>query len=530
MHALMRLAVLVTLMAAVTTAVACGPVSTPPATRPADDSTATGPTAVPPTTELAATTAPDAAPTSTREPVATGPLDAAEERELMVVLAEGSPQEAFDAMERVRSAGDERYIPVFIELLRARQIGLVRDNLTFEDYLSAIAELNGGVLPADNWFDLIEWYGQTDIAPPPGFTSWKGRLLSQIDARFGVFFQDNSPSRIRVEEVQWGGVRLDGIPALDNPAMLTAGEADYLNPADVVFGLSLNGESKAYPLRILDWHEMANDVVGGVPVSLAYCTLCGAAVAYDGRASNGDTFTFGSSGFLFRSNKLMYDRQTRTLWNQLTGEPVLGPLAETNVTLEILPVVLTSWEAWRAQHPDTLVVDIDTGYARDYAPGAAYAAYFAFEDTMFPVWQRSDLLEQKAQVYAVRVNDVPKAYPIETLVDEQVVNDTVGDTAVVLVAPSDVLAVEGTDLRSGRSFTYAAGTAVRAYARDDHTFSPGPDPNTLTDESGATWQVTEDALIGPDGDELARLGGHLAYWFGWFAFFPNTAVYGIDSP
>jgi hypothetical protein len=428
------------------------------------------------------------------------------------------------ALTRILDAGDRRFTAVFVELIRAHQIGLLQSGLSGSDFVNAIEELNGES-PGDDWFDIVEWYGQTNLEPPPGFIRWKGALLSLIDPRFATFLSGEHHSNIRVEEIQWGGVLVDGIPALDRPAMLRAEEAGYLDPQNVVFGIELNGEARAYPRRILDWHEMANDIIGGVPVSLAYCTLCGAAVAFDGRAPDGNTYDFGSSGFLFRSNKLMYDRQTNTLWNQLTGEPVLGELADSGIQLEILPVVLTTWEAWQAKHPDTLVVDINTGFNRDYRPGAAYGDYFAYEDTMFPVWQRSDLLPAKAQIYALRINDIPRAYPIETLAEQEVVNDELGGEAIVLFAPGEIIQINGESLRSGE-VTYEAGSAVRAFLRGEHTFTLGPDNETLLDETGRIWQVTEEALSGPDGEELQRLGGHLAYWFGWYAFFPNTTVYG----
>mgnify|MGYP001816515661 FL=1 len=198
---------------------------------------------------------------------------------------------------------------------------------------------------------------------------------------------------------------------------------------------------------------------------------------------------------------------------------------DNGVQLDILPVVLTTWKEWRTQHPDTLVVDIDTGFNRDYRPGAAYGDYFAYEDTMFPVWQRSDLLQAKDQIYAVRINDTPRAYPIKVLADEKVVNDELGGQPIVLVAPGKVIRTYGYSLRAG-DVAYNAGSAVRAYARGEHTFEQGPDDQTLLDETGQSWQVTEAALLGPDGEELERLGGHLAYWFGWYAFFPNTSVYG----
>ena len=347
--------------------------------------------------------------------VSTAPLTDEEATELMNVLAFDPTDEAEAALARVVAADDTRFIAVLIELMRARQIGLVR-NLGLDEYIPAIETLSGQFF-GSGWYEWVEWYGGTDLVPPPGFTSWKGRVLSRIDVRFAEFLQDSYASTIRVEEIAWGGVVVDGIPALTNPDMLPANEADYMQPWDAVFGIAINGDARAYPLRILDWHEMANDVVGGVPVSLAYCTLCGAAVAYDGRASDGNTYTFGSSGFLFRSNKLMFDRQTRTLWNQLTGKPVLGELVETDVTLDLLPVVLTTWDAWQEQHPETVVVDIATGYDRVYTPGAAYGDYFSAEHTMFPVWQRDDDRATKDWVYTLNIDDTPKAYPVDQLTD-----------------------------------------------------------------------------------------------------------------
>ena len=324
-------------------------------------------------------------------------------------------------------------------------------------------------------------------------------------------------------------MRVDGIPALDNPAMLAADKAHYLGPMDPVFGIVINGDARAYPLRILDWHEMANDVVGGVPISLAYCTLCGAAIAFDGRAPNGETYTFGSSGFLFRSNKLMYDRQTRTLWNQLTGEPVLGELAGQDLRLNLQSVVLTSWLDWQNQHPDTLVLDDYTGFQREYRPGAAYGGYFASDETMFPVWTRNELLAEKAQIYALRLDGIPKAYPLDLLTAEQVVNDVLADSPIVLIASRGTVQVDGVSLRDG-AVQYQAGGEVRAYAREGYTFAPTADPDQLSDQNGDLWQVTAEALIGPTGETLERIPGHLAYWFGWFSFFPNTLIYGETLP
>jgi len=446
-----------------------------------------------------------------------------ESRELLENLADPDEEEGLAALAKVAESGDTRFIPVLIELYRAGQIGIIPWG-TQPELIDTLESLSGQSF-GFSWPAWIEWYGGTDIAPPDGFTSWKGKLLSRIDPRFPDFFQDSYPSDIRVEEILWGGVVLDGIPALDHAEQIPANQAGYLDPDDPIFGMSINGDNRAYPMRIMDWHEMANDTIGGVPVSIAYCTLCGAAVAYDGRASDGVTYDFGSSGFLFRSNKLMYDRQTMTLWNQLTGQPVLGELVGQEVTLKVLPIVLTTWEDWQSQHPDTTVLSLDTGFNRDYTLGAAYGDYFAASGTMFPVWQRSDLLPAKSQIYALRINGFPKAYPLDRLVAEQVSNDNLGGTDLVLVTSGEIIEADGDNWRVGR-VTYNTGAQVRAYKRGTHTFAPDDTGGSVVDETGAVWQVTEESLISPSGEELPRLGGHLAYWFGWFAFFPGTTVYG----
>ena len=504
MHRHIQLALLLTILLAAVRCVNATPTPTLPF---APDVTPTAVPTLPPTIEVQDV----------------GNLTDAEKRDLMFTMSEGSATQALAALEVVGSAEDEQFIPVLIELVRSGQLGIT-PWATGSQLPDTLEQLSGQTF-GNNWFEWIEWYGATDIEPPDGFTGWKGTLMSRIDSRFNVFFQDDHPSNLRVEEIQWGGVRLDGIPALDYVNQVEPAEASYLEPTEPVFGLSINGDSRAYPLRMMDWHEMANDEVGGVPVSIAYCTLCGAAVAFDGRASNGETYDFGSSGFLYRSNKLMYDRQTGTLWNQLTGEPVLGPLADDDLQLDVLPILLTTWSDWHAQHPDTTVLDIDTGFRRDYTLGKAYASYFSSADTMFPVWQRSDLLPDKSHIYALRINGEPKAYPIEAVLAERVVNDELAGTSVVLVAAGEMVRVEA-DGRTGAQVSYTSGAQVRAYERGDHQFTAGSADMTLVDETGTMWTVTEDGLISEDGATLPRLGGHLAYWFGWFAFFPNTAVYG----
>jgi hypothetical protein len=231
-----------------------------------------------------------------------------------------------------------------------------------------------------------------------------------------------------------------------------------------VFGVSLGGEHRAYPLRYLSWHEMLNDTVGGVPLTVSYCSLCGSGIAFSAKAPDGGRRTFGTSGLLYRSNKLMVDRETSTLWVQMTGEAVLGPLAERQARLDLLPMTLTTWGAWRALHPDTSILQLDARYGARwgyrYTPGAADLAR---SGVSFPLWRKSRLLPDSEEVYGLALGEHAKAWPVAKAVDRKVINDRLGDTEVVLVA----------DPESG---------AVRAYRRDGHAFQAVD--GALKDEAG----------------------------------------------
>jgi len=220
------------------------------------------------------------------------------------------------------------------------------------------------------------------------------------------------------------------------------------------------------------------------------------------------TYTFGSSGFLFRSNKLMYDHQTESLWHNLTGEPVVGSLTHSGIKLKVLPVTITTWENWLRDHPDTVVLDINTGYQRDYTPGKPYGNYFASPDTMFPASPRDRRLPPQTYVFALQLNRQPKAYPLEGLSKKGVVNDTLAGVNLTIMAD-------------------AATRTARAYERGGYSFAPGNTPTSVVEQkSGEVWQVAEEQLVNPrSGERLPRLGGHISYWFGWYAFYPKTEVY-----
>jgi hypothetical protein len=378
------------------------------------------------------------------------------------------------------------------------------------DVVACLEKLSGQRLGSKYRY-WVEWIGaREEIEPGEEYRAWKAALFARIDPAFATFLDPAQPIRIRPEEIIWGGVKKDGIPALKFPKTVRAAEARFLQDSEPIFGVGFGGEYRAYPQRILDWHEMVNDRLGGQSFAISYCTLCGSAIAFATALSSGEALVFGSSGLLYRSNKLMYDEATLSLWSNLTGEPVVGPLVERGIALPVLPVTVTTWGDWKGRHPKTSVVSLETGYSRDYSPGAVYGKYFASPDTMFPVWKRDGSLEPKTWIFALRHGTAARAYPLELLFRERVVNDAVGPLPVVLLADPK-------------------NRSVRAYSRGTRVFSEGPSAEELAEPAvGSLWKVEEEALLpraSLTASALPRFPGHHAYWFGWYAFFPDTTLY-----
>jgi len=317
------------------------------------------------------------------------------------------------------------------------------------------------------------------------------------------FFDSRRRSEIPVEQIQRG--TQPAAVALDFAPQARARMATGLKAEEPVFGVEINGDARAYPLRILDWHEVVNDRIGGVPVTLTWCRRCGAGILYRTDTARG-ALTFASSGLFYESNDLLVDRQTDTLWSQLTGEPVNGPLVGSGVKLQRLPVVITSWKSWQGVHPDTRVLSPETGQPIDDSQPRP-------EEAPLPVQRRSPLLPEKAWIYALLVNGSPKAYPLDRLNKELVVNDELGGLPVLLVASPGA---------EGENRT------VRAYERGDRKFTTGRSflgSTFVVDQEGHTWQAGEEALTTPDGKKLPRLPGYLTRGAGWYAAYPQTAIW-----
>jgi Protein of unknown function (DUF3179) len=247
-----------------------------------------------------------------------------------------------------------------------------------------------------------------------------------------------------------------------------------------------------------------------------YCPLCGTVIPFDARAG-GRMLSFGTSGLLYRSNKLMFDQETASLWSSLTGEPVVGPLVQLDLKLQALPVVTTTWGAWRARHPDTQVLSLDTGYERDYSEGAAYRAYFATDDLMFDVSQRDDRLPNKAEVLVIR--STTAAFAAEAAVPARPFAISTG----LLRAPSVFHAtVDGTEV----VIVTSTSGANRVYAAGEHRFAETDGDRTVRDTLGREWGVDEEVLQAKFDPSLRlpRLAAHRAFWFGWYAQHPDTML------
>ncbi len=281
---------------------------------------------------------------------------------------------------------------------------------------------------------------------------------------------DLSGALIPVDAIQRGGPPRDGIPAIDQPHFVPAAQSG-LRDDDRVLGFSEGAVARAYPIRILNWHEVVNDRVGARDVVITYCPLCGTGMAFDG-AIGAQRTSFGVSGLLYNSDVLLYDRRTSSLWSQILMTAVAGPLKGRK--LKPLPLAHTSWADWRARHPRTEVLSTQTGFTRDYGRDP-YAGYDKVQRLMFDVQHRDDRFDAKEWVLGVTLGGAAKAYPFSVL-------------------------AQHVDAR-GELRDQVGGQFIRVQ------FDPVHRSARLFDKGGA------------------ELPSVTAFWFAWVAFHPGTEVY-----
>lgn len=277
--------------------------------------------------------------------------------------------------------------------------------------------------------------------------------------------------RISKSEIRHGGPPKDGIRSIDNPVFDNATEANHIKPSDMVIGIYFQGIAKAYPLLILDRHEIVNDSIANKPVVISYCPLCRSGMAFH-REINGKLRSFGVSGLLYNSDVLMYDRETESLWSQIMMMAISGRLSGT--TLESIPVALVTWTEWTKSYPNTLVLSNNTGFDWSYAD-PVYGLYEASHDLMFPVTNTSKKFKNKDLVLGIVYNGVTKAYPFSVLksLESRMVEDELGGEKI---------------------FIY---------------YNPESDTGYIEDVDGNLLVATT------------------MYWFAWYTFHPKTKVYSL---
>lgn len=310
---------------------------------------------------------------------------------------------------------------------------------------------------------------------------------------------------IPLDEIKYGGVPKDGIPSIDAPMFINATDAVFVDDADTVIGLNIDGDIRAYPLSILVWHEIVNDEVGGIPVAVTYCPLCYTSQVFV-RVFGNESAEFGTTGNLYQSNLLMYDRLTDTYWSQALGAAVKGMLSGQQ--LDIIPLDLMEWGDWKRLYPETVVLDTNTGYSRAYGVDP-YGSYYTDARIWFPISHTDDRMHPKEIIVGVEINGTYKAYRQAHVESEGIINDQVGGLDILVLSQ------------------YTENTRVFDRVLGNHTLTFVYNGTTITDAAtGSEWDYDGVAVAGElNGAQLTRLPIWPGFWFEWATFHPHTLVY-----
>lgn len=332
---------------------------------------------------------------------------------------------------------------------------------------------------------------------------------------------------VDLDEIMSGGPPKDGIPAIDKPQFISPEEAsEWLDPKEPVIAVSMAGQARAYPLQILMYHEIVNDAMGDVPYSVTFCPLCNACLVYERRVE-GRVLDFGTTGKLRKSDLVMYDRQTESWWQQLSGQAIIGELA--GVKLQLLPANIVAFEDFKSAYPAGEVLSRETGFFRPYGNNP-YRGYDSISDQPFlfrdPVDPRLPPMER---VLNITVGDTHKLYPFSVFENEPVINDEVGGLPVIVFSRDGTLSVlDDASIKSSR--TVPSATAYERTLEGRQLTFEAREGAIVDKETGSQWNLFGTAVAGPlDGQQLkpAQTGLHFA--FAWLAFNPDSEIYASSS-
>ena len=385
----------------------------------------------------------------------------------------------------------------------------------------------------------LSWRASIAVAALIALTSFLGIITVSLNRaqdessclpgnlRTSIWSTDFCNTIVDFEEILVGNPVKDGIPALTNPVMESVEEAaTWHSDRSPVIVVQINGEARAYPQAILMWHEIANDVIAGIPIAVTFCPLCNSSITFDRRV-DGAVLDFGVSGLLRNSDMVMYDRQSETWWQQLTGEGLVGDYAGT--LLDILPSQVISFASFAERHPDGLVLSRETSYGRNYGINP-YTNYDSRPGRPFLFRGELDvrLSSPVAHVLAAVVDDIAIAYPFEKLRELAVVNDVVGETPVVVFFQPGVASALGEAVIDNAADLGTAGMYQSTVDGQVLNFTSLDDGTFRDDQTGSIWNAYGEAIGGElAGSELEWIHAFPHFWFAWAAFYPDTEVYGI---
>ncbi len=336
--------------------------------------------------------------------------------------------------------------------------------------------------------------------------SCSGQSDNELSNSFG-------PWTISINEVFDGGPGKDGIPSIDNPQFSSVAEVDFLAPSDLVLGLKVGDEIRAYPHPILDWHEIVNDEVNGKALAITYCPLTGTGSCWN-REVLGAITSFGVSGLLYNSNLIPYDRKSDSNWSQLLMKSVNG--THTDEEIETYPMIETTWETWQEMYPMSRVLNTQTGFNRNYS-FFPYGGYKTNHDQLlFPVAPLDDRLPAKQRGLGIIINEQSKFYPLSkfdsplTLTQEEF---NLTDIVVVGSNQQNILVAYERRLPDGTLLTFFPLANIG-------------DPVIMEDTEGNRWNIFGEAVSGPRKNTvLVPIRGCIGYWFSFGAFYPEIEIY-----
>lgn len=344
-----------------------------------------------------------------------------------------------------------------------------------------------------------------------------------ISALVNRFHADHPDPLIDPDDLLSGGPPPDGIPPIDEPKFLRAEDVDFLEDTEPVLALTVGDESRAYPVQVLIWHEIVNDTIDGIPVAVTYCPLCNSAIAFDRRLDD-RVLDFGTSGLLFNSALVMYDRQTETLWSHFTGEAAIGHL--TGEVLDVFPMSTVSWADWREANPDGLVLSRDTGHDRDYGSNP-YPGYDDVESSPFLFDGEVDgRLAAKERILGIELDGEAAAVRLDSLQEDGVEELDLGSSELVAwVLGGTASALDAGSVSGGRDVG-ATGVFSRIVDGEELSFSADGD-GFVDEQTSSTWNVLGEATSGPlAGTQLEAVPHVDTFWFAWAAFRPDTTIVG----